>query len=444
MKKRGGAEPKMEKQSLKRSVINASLLILLVIFYVCYSVFMFYKTDEQYNIRLKETGDEVAKNINSQMNLAVMFIEGLAEGFSNYEDIHCEEAIDTMIRVSETSHFKRMWLTKIDGQAISSELKESDASGRGYLKRAQNGESGISEVQYSRVNNEKNVVIFSPTYYNGEVTGMVIGIFKLENLLDVIDVQCFGGNGYCNIYDGNGEVLVSSDKKPLKSELLNKYGYTSPIGVLDWNVYVSFPEELISGEIKTNIIITIVMCILCVIVLGMIVINIFWERNKLLEERARMDSLTYLMNRGCIEQIVDMKLDKNSTSEKAFVVFDIDKFKSVNDTIGHVSGDVLLKEVADLMRNYFTEVDCLSRLGGDEFAIFINEVTDKKKLLRDIENFRSMVSEVRVDSKRCSTISIGIVFTQSKEDSFDSLYKKADKAMYESKRQGGNKVTIYE
>lgn len=166
----------MEKQNFKRSVINASLLILLVIFYVCYSVFMFYKTNEQYDIRLKETGDEVAKNINSQMNLAVMYVEGLAEGFSNYEDIHCDEAVETLIRVSEKSHFKRMWLTKIDGRAISSELKDSDATGRGYLKRALNGESGISEVQHSRVNNEKNVVIFAPTYYNGEVTGMVIGI----------------------------------------------------------------------------------------------------------------------------------------------------------------------------------------------------------------------------------------------------------------------------
>ncbi len=433
----------MEKQNFKRSVINASLLILLVIFYVCYSVFMFYKTNEQYDIRLKETGDEVAKNINSQMNLAVMYVEGLAEGFSNYEDIHCDEAVETLIRVSEKSHFKRMWLTKIDGRAISSELKDSDATGRGYLKRALNGESGISEVQHSRVNNEKNVVIFAPTYYNGEVTGMVIGIFRLDNLLDVIDVQCFGGNGYCKIYDTKGDVLVSSDELTMETELQNKYGYSSPIGILDWNVYVSFPEEVIDGDIRNNIIITVVMCVICVLVLGTIVISAFWERNKILAERAKMDSLTSLMNRGAIEDIVDMKLDKNGASEKAFVVFDIDKFKSVNDSIGHVSGDALLKEVAGLMRNYFIDVDCLSRLGGDEFAIFINEVKDKKRLLRDIEKFRRMVSEVRIDSKRCSTISIGIVFTQDKEDSFDSLYKKADQAMYESKRQGGNKVTIY-
>lgn len=444
IKKQDNLKLKREWKTLKKSIVNTSLLILLVIFYISYSVFMFYKTIDQYNIRLKETGDEVAKNINAQMNLAVLYIEGMADGFSNYEDIHCEEAIETMVRISKGNTFKRMWLTKIDGSAISSELKDSDASGRGYLQRAINGESGISEVQISRVNNERNVVVFSPTYYNDEVTGMVIGIFKLDDLLDVINVQCFDGRGYCKIYDSNGDVIVSSDDITMETELQNKYGYSSPIGILDWNVYVSFPEEVIDGEIKNNIIITIFMCVVCVIVLGYIVISVLWERNKLLAERARTDSLTALMNRGAIEEIVNSKLEKGGEFERVFVVFDIDKFKSVNDTIGHVSGDVLLKEVADLMRKHFTGVDCLSRLGGDEFAIFINNISDKEKLLSKIDIFKHQVSEISVENKKNSTVSIGVTFTRSKDENFDSLYKKADTAMYESKSKGGNMVTVNE
>lgn len=433
------------KRRFTRNVVNLVFVVFLVIISIGYTFFMFYRTNSQYDIRLQETGDELAGNIQDQMLSSVEYVQGVAECFSNYEDIHCDEAVETLIRVSSKSRFTRMWLTKTDGKAISSELKESDAAGRNYLERAKNGESGISQVQFSRVNGEKNVVVFAPTWYKGKVTGMVIGILRLDNLFNIIDAECFNGEGRCIIYTDAGDVIVRSDREDQEesSFIQSKYGYSAEIGIMDWNVFVSFPESLIAGEIKDNIIITVVMCIIWAAAPGIILINIFRTRNMEFRRKAQQDSLTLLMNRGTIEKIVETQLQKEKCAQSVFVIFDVDKFKLVNDSVGHGLGDILLKGIAKLMEECFGESDCLGRLGGDEFAVFISEVSDRESLLKRMELFKQKVSEIPIKDMKNSTVSMGIAFSAAGEDNFDSLYQKADRAMYESKSQGGNRITVY-
>ena len=433
-----------EKQKYVRNLMNVTVAIILVASSIAYTFFMFNRTNSQYNIRLQETGDELAKEIYSQVNSSINYVEGVAECFSNYEDIHCDEAVETLVRVGKTSHFTRMWLTKTDGSAISSELKQSDGSGRDYLERAKKGESGISNVQVSRVNGEKNVVVFAPVYYNGQVTGMVIGILRLDNLLQIMDVQCFNGEGRCAIYTDDGDIIAQSDDWGKKDYRQSKYDYITQIGIRDWNIVVSFPESVITGEMKTNIIITIVMCLIWAAVLGTILVNIFRERNMEFKRKAEQDSLTLLMNRGTIEEAVEQRLQSDREGISAFVIFDVDKFKTVNDSVGHSLGDFLLKEIARLMKESFEEGDSLGRLGGDEFAVLITDAADRHALLEKLELFRQKVNKISIKGMKNSTVSIGIVFACEEVNDFNSFYQKADKAMYESKKQGGNRITVYD
>lgn len=446
MNKIGDGFGRKENRKIFRGIVNTFFVVVLIISCFLYISVMFKKTNGQYMIRLQETGDELAKNINSRMEMEVAYLKGIAECFSNYEDIHCEEAIETLIRVSGQSRFTRMWLTKVDGAAVSSELNESDATGREYLERAKRGESGISKVQNSRVNGERNVVLFAPTYYEGKVTGMVIGILKLDSYFDIINVECFGGQGYCNIYTSDGEILVSTDSRYDESVLDSKYGYSSRLAILDWNIFVSFPEQVINGEIRDNMIVTVVMSLICAIVLAVIIINAFRERNRMLREKASQDSLTNLLNRGTIEQTVEEYVNVKREYDSAFMIFDIDKFKMINDSMGHSLGDFLLKQVGVQMKKVFGEADCLCRMGGDEFAIFIKEVRDREELLRKTEIFREKVELIPLKRDRKSTVSIGIAYVKGNGSkiSFDSIYQKADKAMYMSKSHGGNRITVYE
>lgn len=442
MKKKKDTSRKKEKQKFVRNLINLLFIAFFILSSIGYTIFMFHRIDSQYDIRLQETGNNLAKNVHEQIRLAVNYVEGMAECFSNYEDIHCEEALDTLTRVDKKNYFTRMWLTKMNGQAVSSEGKTSDATGRTYLGRAKNGESGISEVQYSRVNGEKNVVVFAPTYHEGKATGMVIGILRLNNLFDIINVESFNGEGRCIIYTDSGDIIAQSGNWDNTSARKLKYGYSAKTGIMDWNVFVTFPDSVIAGEIKANMIITVVMCLIWAAVLGVIIFNTLHARGLELKKKAQQDSLTELMNRGAIEAEVEAELSREKSQESAFIIFDVDKFKLVNDTVGHILGDNLLREIARLMEQDFGAFDCLGRLGGDEFGVFIREVKDKEELYKRLGIFQHKVKEIPIGDKK-STVSIGVAFTCGGEDSFDSLYQKADRAMYESKSKGGDRVTVY-
>lgn len=446
MKKGGKAKQREKKQKIFKNIVNSVLVLALICSCFCYTSVMFRKANQQYEIRLQETGDELAKNVRNKINMEVEYLEGIAECMSNYEDIHCKEAVDTLVRVSEKSHFTRMWLTKADGAAISSELKTSDATGRKYLERAKNGESGISEVQNSRVNGERNVVLFAPTYYDGEVSGMVIGILRLDSLFEAIEVECFGGQGYCNIYTDAGDVLSSTDADYNFKDTDSKYGYSCDMNIQDWNIFVSLPDYVINGEIRFNIFITVMMCVICVLVFGVIIVNAFRERNRMLLEKASRDLLTALLNRGTIEDTVEEYVNSKRECDGAFMIFDVDKFKGINDTMGHDLGDYLLKQVAVQMRKVFGDADCLGRMGGDEFAILIKEVRDKDAMLQKVDTFRRNVELIPLKRDRKSTVSIGVTFIKSSREggSFDNIYKMADQAMYKSKSYGGNVITVYE
>lgn len=432
----------MENKKRTKILINIVRISILIVFTLGYMIFMCQSINKQYETRLKENGDGVAKNIQTQISDSLNYIEGMAQVFSNYEDIHSQEAIGTLERVGEKSHFSRIWLTKTSGSAISSDGQQSNASGRDYMTQALQGKSGISKVQISRLNGKKNIAIYAPIYYKGEVIGILMGIYEMDNLLNILDVQCFNGAGYCGIYDKSGELLVSS--KEIEDNMQQtKYGYTVSIDMLEWNISISLPENIIKGEIRNYLIATVIMCIIWVSALVNFIVMGLQKKNQELKKRAQRDSLTNLLNRGTTENIINKQLKKNTKYENAFIILDIDKFKLVNDENGHLAGDIILKELAELMKNYFQEAFCLSRIGGDEFVIYIEEVSNREALMKKIEEFKIHIAKTYSKNKVKSTVSIGVTYSKNETDTFKKLYDEADQALYESKGNGGNTITAH-
>jgi diguanylate cyclase (GGDEF)-like protein len=127
-----------------------------------------------------------------------------------------------------------------------------------------------------------------------------------------------------------------------------------------------------------------------------------------------------------------------------FLVLDTDRFKTINDTCGHEVGDQVLIHIADSMRNSLRAGDIVFRLGGDEFAAFAQGISNPQEAEEILDELRKRVSSLQLPElgSITPTISIGVTFfrTERRED-FDSLYHRADDAMYQSKRAGGNRVT---
>jgi diguanylate cyclase (GGDEF)-like protein len=123
-------------------------------------------------------------------------------------------------------------------------------------------------------------------------------------------------------------------------------------------------------------------------------------------------------------------------------MMDIDHFKSLNDTYGHITGDEILAAVARILVQSIRSIDFAARYGGDEFIIILVE-TSADQALKTAERIRSQVENMRYsfrDSTISVTVSIGIVQCQSDDMTATAVFARADSALYEAKRAGRNRA----
>lgn len=161
------------------------------------------------------------------------------------------------------------------------------------------------------------------------------------------------------------------------------------------------------------------------------------------EEKAIKDPLTNVYNHGEIESQLNSALTYRQKGDNAvsFMMIDLDHFKSVNDNYGHSVGDTTLKHFANLMREFAAEKKIMAgRWGGEEFVIVCRDVNGSKAC-ELAEEFRKRVEEYQFPEIFHITCSIGVTEIK-KEDDFTEAFNRLDKAMYESKHNGRNMVTI--
>ena len=159
-----------------------------------------------------------------------------------------------------------------------------------------------------------------------------------------------------------------------------------------------------------------------------------------LKYEAEHDKLTGLYNRTGYDRVFkSLKLDKT-----IYVLLDIDKFKEVNDTLGHEMGDKVLTRTADVIKKYFNDNNSyLCRIGGDEFAIIIdNATTDMNDVI--VDKCKKMDEEISRASGNMpgTSLSIGIAHGTIR-DTTDTLFRKADSALYKIKNAGRADVSLY-
>jgi len=157
------------------------------------------------------------------------------------------------------------------------------------------------------------------------------------------------------------------------------------------------------------------------------------------KHEANFDALTQIYNRNMFYRMIDrkMKLVRTKKSPLSFIILDIDHFKKVNDTYGHLIGDNILKNLVNLIKKHTRESDIFARWGGEEFVITFEVNIHKGKQIA--ESLRKHIEQEKFDVVKQITCSFGI--TEFKyNDTIESITKRADKALYEAKNSGRNKV----
>ena len=177
-----------------------------------------------------------------------------------------------------------------------------------------------------------------------------------------------------------------------------------------------------------------------------LIIAIIWLINSSvrhhLEKISRLDPLTGICNRNVFNETIrgEIEASKRYSTPFSLLILDIDFFKQINDTYGHDTGDRVLKELSNLIGRLVRKTDVLCRIGGEEFAIVLTR-TDAKRAPRVGEKIRQEVENGDFNLNSNITISIGIA-TYQNGDTQESLFKRADEALYHSKENGRNRVSV--
>ncbi len=168
-----------------------------------------------------------------------------------------------------------------------------------------------------------------------------------------------------------------------------------------------------------------------------------------LEEQAHRDSLTNLYNRRFFSEVATniVSLKKREEQDVGIIMLDIDKFKLVNDTYGHGTGDDVLKDLASLLLKHTRISDIVARIGGEEFIVLLpntsleESVSIANKLRKIVED-----TEIKIDDKNTLnfTISLGVTKMLENDKEIDTFLNRADDALYEAKDSGRNKVCVKE
>ncbi len=174
--------------------------------------------------------------------------------------------------------------------------------------------------------------------------------------------------------------------------------------------------------------------------------DITFQKHELqdLMQKAQHDELTGLLNKAATQQLAENSLKGNSVC--ALYIIDVDHFKNINDSLGHMFGDTVLAEVGVCLRKLFRSTDIIGRIGGDEFMVLMRDVKDFSLVLEKAEALNQCLNHTFSDPLGNHRISgsIGVAVYPKDGDNYNDLFQKADVALYNAKRGGRNSCVIYD
>lgn len=172
--------------------------------------------------------------------------------------------------------------------------------------------------------------------------------------------------------------------------------------------------------------------------------HIILQRNEELLRSNKLDPFTEVLNKTAFRNhVLEAIRGKRADEKGAFFILDIDNFKIINDTCGHLVGDQVIMKVAANLQNNLREEDLVGRIGGDEFCMYLNHISCiediEKNALRIIDNIRNLnISKLQ----KQLTVSMGICIVDTEKD-FEDIFMKADHALYEAKANGRDQFVVY-
>ncbi|MEG2502461.1 MAG: GGDEF domain-containing protein [Anaerovoracaceae bacterium] len=167
------------------------------------------------------------------------------------------------------------------------------------------------------------------------------------------------------------------------------------------------------------------------------------EKELHLQHLADTDNLTGMDNRESFKRKVNQAVAKGKLGPHAYILVDIDNFKKINDSHGHLVGDEVLKQFAHVAKEYFPQGTDSGRLGGDEFILFLYNCPEGAKLKAHLKGFGKAITEALYQTGINLSVSMGVAIYPKQGSCLEELYRKADQALYRAKDNGKDSIELY-
>ena len=169
------------------------------------------------------------------------------------------------------------------------------------------------------------------------------------------------------------------------------------------------------------------------------------KKHDKLKAEATFDWMTGALNKAYFLRKAEEELDKAIRNKVplTFLIMDIDRFKEINDTLGHLAGDKVIREFSDRLKRLTRKIDLIGRFGGDEFMVMLSHKTQRLACIVADRLKKAMKRPIDFESNKINvTFSMGIIEAKQEKADIEHLLKVADKALYEAKAKGGNQYIV--
>lgn len=491
----------MNKQNEKdlKLYIKAGVAFLIFMAMALFTFFYFVQKDVDKNVK-KNLQDHVERqnhHLQTILDLQFQNLESVAEGIAHSDTLISEKNMCSIRVLHKNSDFDMVSIIDTEGNSHYDEGSVKNVSHRRYFKEAIAGNRTLSDPLESSVDGTTRVVIGVPIYEEGDENHEVIGIlaasYDMTALSRMMFEDIYGGEGFSMILTEEGTVIsydtensaggmavesignnlfgkykeeinsniavsnVTADLKKGKSGcakldtgISKWYMAYVPLAYNGWMVCYAIPSKSARGDYQFIRQYEMILClalVLAVIVLIFALMRGVKKRQRALMEYANTDALTGLCNKEKTKNEIENWLEKTEEHSgiQAFCIMDVDFFKEVNDTFGHLVGDLVLQTIGDFLMHQFRSGDVLGRIGGDEFVIFMKNVDTVEHLKEKVKEVTEGISGLRIPELKGKklSVSLGVSYVPDYGKTYLELYTNADIALYETKRKGRNGYTIY-
>lgn len=435
-----------------------------------------------------------SQHLRTILGIHYQYLNEIAEEMAKEEELFSQINLDTLVTIHNKTDLERVALIETDGTAHYDTGDVKNVSHRSYFKEAFSGKQTLSDPIESSVDHEVRVVLGVPVLKDGEIAGILGGSYNVTALSRMMFDDLFGGNGYSLITDKDGNVVTydrvyseqeqesfsgnmfdyfdnyqirTSAIQDIKTDFgageegIREFRFSAgrkpfyyiaytPLGMNDWMISYIVPVKAAEAPYDFirdyEIIFIIVFGMLVAAMVLFIVYKNRQEKVRLLK-RAQRDALTGLYNKKTTQDMIEKSLEEGDAGScSGLLIMDVDYFKQVNDTYGHIVGDKVLKTFGHLLARQFREHDIVGRIGGDEFMVLIRNINNgsiaENRVKKLIDEVRAL--EIPEMDGNGITISVGVAFSPDHGTAFMELYRHADTALYQVKRSGRNGFSVYE